>query len=404
MKLPSLNRKGFVMISVLAISLVFVMVILPLISWTSNEFSWTSRSFMSLRALNLADAGAELAVWEIIHNSAQFAGWSGLNPKTLTISSFTDNYGAVIGDITISVDNTSPENYLVSSTGFVPSASNTIIRKTVKVKVFPHALFNSAIFGYTSVTTRGNAMVDSFDSTVGPYSPLTAGANGDIGTNGLLTRMENAVIKGDLFVSPSGAISGYSSTYVIGDPYYLGNDVELVVYDMPDYFISLSSQGNYTLAGQNSYIIPPGDYRYESISVQAKASLTISSNTRIYIHNDFYIGGQATVYTGEGVELYIGGNADFAGKGIVNVSGLAGNLEIYGLNPGTSFSYTGLSDFYGTIYAPQSSLYLAGDANFYGAVVGGDVTLAGNIQFHYDESLADTGPYAGYDIAYWQED
>src|SRR3989338_2095476 len=140
MKAPFLNRKGFVLISVLAISLVFVMVILPLIAWTSNEFSWTSRSFMSLRALNLADGGAELAVWEIVHNGGQFTGWSGMNPKTLTISSFADNYGTVIGDITISVDNTSPENYLVTSTSYVPNTSSTIIRKTVKVKVFPHAL------------------------------------------------------------------------------------------------------------------------------------------------------------------------------------------------------------------------------------------------------------------------
>ena len=139
MKMPMSNKRAFILLSVTLVSLAFIVIIIPLISWTVHEFSWTTRSFKSLRALNLADAGAELAVWDIIHNNAQFAGWSGINPKTLTLSSFTDNFGAVIGDISVSAQNTSPGNYLITSTGFIPTLASPIVKKTVKVKVFPTA-------------------------------------------------------------------------------------------------------------------------------------------------------------------------------------------------------------------------------------------------------------------------
>lgn len=398
------NKTGFILFSVICATLILIIIIIPLISWTANEFSWTNRSFNSLRALNLADAGAELAVWEIIHNGALFTGWSGVNPKTLIISSFTDNFGETIGDITLSAGSAAPDNYLITSTGFVPGVADYEVRKIVKVKVFPRALFNNGIFGYDSVTLSGNTLVDSFDSSEGPYLPLTAGSDGDVGTNGDLTLSENAVVNGDAFIGPSGTITGNTPEHLTGETFYSADDVELEGLPSIDDFIVLPSAGNYVLSGNNSDIILPGDYRYESMTVDGKAVLTISSNTRIYIHNDFTIAGQAEVVTNDNVEFYIGGDGNFAGQGIVNTSEIASNLQIFGVGDGTSMSFTGLSDSYGTFFAPKSSIYMAGDADYYGAVVGKTAELAGNIKFHYDEDLTQSGPFLGYDIAYWQED
>ena len=399
-----LHKTGFILFSVICATLVLIITIIPLISWTANEFSWTTRSFKSLRALNLADAGAELAVWEIIHNDAQFTGWSGATPNTLTISPFTDNFGETIGETTLSAENTAPDHYLITSTGFIPAVASYEVKKIVKVKVFPHALFNNGIFGYDTVTLSGNTLVDSFDSDNGPYSSATAGSNADVGTNGALTLLENAVVNGDAFIGPSGSVTGNTSARLSGETFYAGDDVELGELPPIDNFIILPSLGNYVLGGNKSEIILPGDYRYESMTVDGKAILTISSNTRIYVHNDFTIAGQATVITNDDVEFYIAGDGDFAGQGIVNTSALSSNLQIFGVGDGTSMSFTGLSDFYGTFFAPKSSVYMAGSANYYGAVVGKSVELAGNIKFHYDEDLAHSGPFLGYDIAYWQED
>ena len=158
------------------------------------------------------------------------------------------------------------------------------------------------------------------------------------------------------------------------------------------------------MGGFDTYTIPSGDYRYESITIDGQAALTIDSNSRIYVHNDFTVGGQATVFSNENIEIFIAGNGDFAGQGIVNTSSIPSNLMIYGVGSGNTLSFTGLNDFYGTFYAPESSIYMAGNADCFGSLIGGSVELAGNIEFHFDESLLHDGPFVGYDIAYWQED
>ena len=398
-------KKGFILFSVMLMFAISILLIIPLITWPVNEYSWTIRSFKALKALNLADAGADFAIWEIIHNGAQFTGWSGGNPKGINLTSFTDNLGGVVGDIAIDLQETIPDHYLIESTGLISFANKAAVRRTVKVKVFPRALFTNGIFGYGSVTISGETIVDSYDSSLGPYAPGTAGDNGDVGTNGTLTLSGNVMLNSDVFVGPSGAIVGDPSAHVTGETYYSGNDVE--VYQPPfdeAYFISLPSQGNLVVDGNNTYTIPSGDWRYESITVEGQASLTISSNTRLYIHNDFSIAGQAIVYTGQAVEIYLGGNGNFAGQGIVNTGTNPNDLHIYGVTDGATLSFSGQNDFYGTIYASGATIDISGDADYYGAVFGNNVTLRGNVQLHYDESLSSIGPSKGYNIAYWQED
>ena len=399
-----LHRKGFVLASVVALSVIFIIIVIPMIAWSVNELFLTAHSFMSLRALNLADAGADLAVWDIIHNNAQFTGWSGTNPKTTTIYSFTDSNGTSVGDIVVSALNTASNQYLVTSTGYVPSIADTKAKKIVKVKAFPRPLFNNGIFGYSAVALSGNTVVDSYNSNNGPYSIATAGTNGDIGSNGSLTLADNALVKGDLFVGPSGSVAGNIPGRYTGETVYSGNDVEPESVTLPGYFTGLPNLGNYTVAGNQTPTLPTNNYFYENISVSGgSAVLTISANSHVYVRTNFTISGQAKVITGSGVEFYVGGTGSFAGQGIVNSTGVPNDLRIYGLSASTNLSYTGLSDFYGAIYAPESTVYLGGNAAYFGAIVGGNVTETGNVAFHYDEALAQNGPYDGYDIAYWQE-
>ena len=398
------HKRGFILFSIVLISCISILLVMPLISWSINEYSWTVRSFRSLKALNLADAGVELAVWEIIHNAAQFTGWTGGNPKSLNLTSFTDNAGGVIGDIAISLDETSSDNYLITSTGVVPFSSNVTVGKTVKVKVFPRALFSNGIFGYDSVTASGNGLVDSYDSSQGPYSPSTAGSNGDIGTNGTLTVSGNAVLNSDVFIGPNGSISGNLSAHVTGQTYYSGNEVELELVSVPGYLSSLTDLGNLQVSGNNSLTILTGDYHYRDISVSGNATLTINANTNIYVEEDFSISGNGKVFTNENVKIYIGEDGQFSGNGIMNVSGIPSDLQIYGVGSTGNFSFSGNNDFSGTLHAPESPVTITGNAEFCGAVVGSDVVFTGNGAFHYDENLGQNGPFLGYNIAYWQED
>jgi hypothetical protein len=217
--------------------------------------------------------------------------------------------------------------------------------------------------------------------------------------------MDNAIVKGDAFVGPDGTAMGDTPAHMTGETYYSASDVEFVPVPTaqdprspPDPYYTAYSIGGHDTDQMS------GPRVYESIIVDGQSTLTLKSGARLHINTSFTIAGQATVITESNVEIYVAGNGSFAGQGIVNATGIPNNLHIYGLNAGTTLSFTGLSDFYGTVYAPQSTVYMAGNADYYGSAVGKTVTLAGNLKFHYDEALQEDGPCSGYDIAYWQED
>lgn len=401
----SSGKKGFILAGILCLVLVLIMLIVPLISWSVNEYGWTSRSFMSLQALNLADAGAESAIWEIIYNDEQFTSWAGTNPRTITLSSFKDGNNNTIGDIEVSADQTSAQHYTITSTGFVPNAANPVISKTVKVLVFPKAIFHNAVFGNYSVKLSGITLVDSYDSDLGPYSSLTAGSNGDIGTNDLLTMAGNASVKGDALIGPEGTSSGVE-TRITGELFYAGNPTELDPVTLPDYFSSVPISPDIKLTKDVTNIFT-GNYCYKDVSLSSSATLAIADNTNIYVSEQISITGSARIITGINVKLYIKGDANFAGQGIVNTSGLPSSLQIYGLASTTStpttISYSGGSNFYGAIYAPECDIITGGNSSIFGALVGNNVTLSGTGALHYDESLVENGPSQGFNIIYWQE-
>jgi hypothetical protein len=112
------------------------------------------------------------------------------------------------------------------------------------------------------------------------------------------------------------------------------------------------------------------------------------------------------------VSVYIGGLLSVDGTSTVaNQSNNAANLSLYGIapKPGTNpqWAYNGVSDFSGTIYAPEVKLKISGSANFFGAVLvaiydTGGTSSAG---FHFDESLLKGGGTTPrYQIASWIED
>jgi hypothetical protein len=120
------------------------------------------------------------------------------------------------------------------------------------------------------------------------------------------------------------------------------------------------------------------------------------------------------------VRLFVEGDADIAGNGILN-PGSPLNLQIYGTDrqtdsttgevtdPGT-IKIAGNGGFSGAIYAPTYNIELKGGGNndtnkaIYGAFAGYTVTLTGVQSVHYDEALGDGGIVNGYNVVSWFED
>ena len=122
--------------------------------------------------------------------------------------------------------------------------------------------------------------------------------------------------------------------------------------------------------------------------------------------------GLIVIVNGVNVKMYVGGNMDLAGNGLVNNNGNAASFSILGINPTARatqrFRLGGSATFYGTVYAPGADLVLGGGGNggqFVGSLAGKTASLVGNVQIRYDESLDDAQKtLTSFKIAAWFED
>ncbi|PYK81536.1 MAG: hypothetical protein DMF27_01680 [Verrucomicrobia bacterium] len=137
----------------------------------------------------------------------------------------------------------------------------------------------------------------------------------------------------------------------------------------------------------------------------------------LYVTGDFTTRGSGStdgsvvIVNGVNVKIYVAGDLNFSGNGLVNYNNTAKSLEIYGISPpdGTTQTFTlaGNSDFYGTVYAPGADLKLAGgggSGEFVGSFTGKSAFLNGTTQIRYDEALAGSGRISSFKIAGWFED
>ena len=89
-------------------------------------------------------------------------------------------------------------------------------------------------------------------------------------------------------------------------------------------------------------------------------------------------------------------------------SQVASHLIIYGLStaPNASYSASGNATQILAFYGPAYSIKFNGNVETYGAVVGKDFSIAGggNGGLHFDESLLESGPVTGWEVAGYFED
>ena len=125
----------------------------------------------------------------------------------------------------------------------------------------------------------------------------------------------------------------------------------------------IDADGNFVLDGNKHIDIPPGTY---------------------YL-NDFILTGQSTVGISADTTIYLTGSLNTAGGAILNSSQDANNLTI--LMTGGTALLTANVEFYGVVYAPNTTVEIAGGADVYGAIVGRTLSITGTGDAHYDESL-----------------
>lgn len=241
------------------------------------------------------------------------------------------------------------------------------------------------VWGIDEVKVPGNVVVDSYFSTEGEYSAGSAGENGDVCSNGPLDVAGSIEIHGDVIGDPVEVAGG--KAIITGYIDELGSPIEVPSVDFGDVAtdndnasIGLTDLGrdpfpsggkslggwNLVIKANDNLTLLPGTYYFESAELGTKkmtGSITVTGPTTIYVAGDFGV----------------------AGKAQLNTTGDPHNLTIY--SSGSTFKLAGNAAVYGTIFAPNSHVMLVGNAEMYGALIGKTVKMAGNFNFHVDESL-----------------
>ena len=348
-----------------------------------------------------------------------------------------------------------------SSNGFTVSYTGNPVRK-IFVQTKLDGLVRGNLSAISTVDFHGNNVtLDSFDSSdayhsdwqtrityqgtnfYGTYPINPAAASGDpdptepykrkdnayITTDGSLIANQNANLYGYANTGPGGSVS-IGAQGSIGDVNWVptqGAQVGHVLNDMNVIYPSVVLPTNFNSAinvpkqnGGNTYYNGQFTFNYiingsgyYTINNQVKDPIYIrGTNVFLYLPNGLNFNGNAAnstmwVETNSNVIIYSGGNIDTSGNtGINNIAQYAPAFAIYGLPTCTSLKLAGLGNIVAYVYAPQASLAMGGSGGTYaavGAYVVNNITLNGNMSFHYDEALKLLGPLRGYIPAVWQE-
>lgn len=428
--IPSAHRGSALMLAVI-LSAVIAVITASYLRMATNESKFSYTAFLRNGALNLAEAGAEEAIWAL--NNDDFSGWttdaSGLFVYKKAQGFDYDQAKSTTIQMIIVDPSGDP---LVLSRGIIELPGGREMDKIIRIELIPRQVAPNGLTAKDSITfSGGNVGFDAYDSkstsiirsiedqgTVATTSILNDAVNvsnssvmGGVATGGGTVDMgPNAR------VFDEGDVNDYGSPALIPNGYV---NPDLVTNDFRADFpvMEAPSGGSYQGTINSNTTLNSGVYVVDKIQLNNK-QLTINGDVTLVVKGDVSVGGNSGAIninqaTGS-LKMYVAGDMAVAGNGIVNVAGLytptpAGqfgvspalggaypkpmNLMIFGTAPASSnqsLSYSGNAALAGVIYAPDAAVALNGGGNggeLLGAIVAKTIKVTGGYQFHYDVQL-----------------
>ena len=400
------EEKGAVLPVALLVIVTMLILSLPFLSRLSGQFRVTEKSYKSLAALNLAEAGAERAIWEFNHG--YMYTWDGdENLRTMNISSFEASGGSVIGDIQVSVSDPEGLSPIVEAIGRVPFTGDQTVEKTVRVVLEKEleSYFNHSFFAHSGIEMAGNARMDSYDSDLGPYDQQNPSSVGTIATNSTagksITLKNNIEINGGVICGPGGdpeeVIELKNNAEINGDTDTLSMEKQLPSVPAPEGLLYMEDYDS----NQDPLLITES-VEYHNFQVKTGDTVTISGGTEeepitVYVNHDFSMDRNAALEIAENsvVELIIGHKYDQnQNSSVNNLSQDTKSLVILATDSCDQVRFRSNQDFWGSIYAPRAEVEFEASGDFYGSLVADYIKLNSNVGLHYDESLADWMRYS----------
>jgi len=369
---------------------------------------WHDRADDSLQALEAAETGLARAEQEVSSDTDPDGDGVGTLSGTYAGSRFT---------VTATDDPLDPERVKLLAWG-----QHGMSRRQVEVcvRLKPSAGWGYGAFGRSSTKIGGSGTVtDSYDSRLGTYASQAvnkdaggayARSNGGIGSNG--TIQLQGLVHGNANAGPGLTPNLTGGGVVTGNITPLSAPMDLPATPYAEFAAAnlINQNGTWTATGSAIY-----NPLTKNLAVSGGGTLTLSGGT--YFFSSLSLSGGSILKVTGPVKIYITQVGSLGGGGIVNVTGLPANLQIFqhpyalpvGVPPAKKFNNTlsvsGGSGSALTVYAPFTDVAVTGSGAVYGAIIADNLQAQGGAQFHYDEALGGLGGSGPPKLArvYWRD-
>ena len=250
------------------------------------------------------------------------------------------------------------------------------------------------IIALNRIYLREQSYTDSYNSNFGDYFTTSHGANGDVCTNGHVRLIGTAGINGDAHPGPEeDGVDMGGTNYVTGDIEMLEELIDFPAVDVGSAAttnnndsIPVTAQGKTAIDANGVVNLGGGGQNSKkgTSSSSSADSLTLAPGT--YYFSGLQLSGGATIrVTGE-TYIYVNGDVNLTGGGIVNETRIPMKLQIYPL--GSEFWLPNDIDLHAVIYSTSSAIEKDGGAGgFFGKMVGQKIKINGSGGLHVDDSV-----------------
>ena len=392
------KQKGYVLLLVLFAFVIFSIIALYYVNLFNREKTLSQREKWNYIANKAAEAGIEDAIYYINQDMNWQAGFNNVKLSKAE-ATYSMTFDKNQNEIPYSTNNSQG---LVTVTGYggreVPPGMIHLVSTGKYAQSKQHdealisatgSLFEGAVFVKENINLRGTVTIDSFDSSVGPYSVTHSNHGGNIGTNshgdGAISLYGNVDVYGQLNAGPGA--TEINTVNMSGNSTHQGFQVFDPERALPPVSVSYgASQGNVTARGGITYLDPG---TYDDLTGRGQAVIQLRPG-KYYFNGDINMGGSSTLQlsTEPGkVEIYVMGNIKITGGGIVNTTQDPKRLIIYGGENTKEAVISGGTNSYFGLYAPNADIEIQGNSELFGALVGNSLTLNGTGQIHFDKSM-----------------
>ncbi|MDP3073283.1 MAG: hypothetical protein Q8N18_23530 [Opitutaceae bacterium] len=434
---PAQDDRAAVLIVALLVSALIALGLASYLNLNLSSSRLSKRTFNSYAALNLAEAGAEEAVWSFNRASAgvndAWTSWTSTGAPAWQKFGGFDFGGRTTGWVKVYVDDHAPgpsARPKIITQSSIGAPTDTPVTKMIEVTLRRRSAFANALVAKEGIVFSGTSTsLDAWNSDP-DANPLTPPVNydyslrtdrGSIATAAVVNSamlLNNAHVWGFVAtgggqpdVGVGGSIRGADTPAgVMVDPRRIATDFNA---DFKPVAAPTDGTVLATLPAVLGTVGTTTSWRATQLVLSGSDTLTVLGDVTLVLTQSsgadaVRVTGNASINVpaGSRFTLYVEGGLLIAGRGLANANAQPITCQIWGTNTtpaGQSLHIAGNGALKCVLYAPNGDVQVNGNGDVMGSIVARNIRFVGNASFHYDESLAYGQGNQPFAIAQWRE-